>query len=633
MENEYDNKKLKKYFEANIRRMEINKEFKPLLVDIMMRRAIAFNLSLQEIYRDMLVLANNLTKIEVGQIPDDYEGNVTGLYYSNERKILISQEIVKKIIISENMENYEEVYDTLMHEVFHALAMDENGNNTISTINRYTNEVYTSLEEAIVSKAVDRCMHGRRVKEEENFPFFHQNKGAYTDITYITDLLEATYGVSEKAFLRHAIQGKKNLAEFLSSVSGESIDESLGYIDKIETNYSILHKTLYESGFEGKELEDRVKDSLIAGFLVSYWTMYRCIENLDVSDLDTFGYRIERFKFGYNKMGELLRHVTKDFDYRFRNNNVSSYIFDLIKGTQEEGGLKLNIISEILKNKEKIPNEDLVKMLNFAKMERKEKKAFEEEELFEKYGISASLNKDNKIIISHYSQPKNTTFVELGINEDELIKDVVACSGVFDTRKSSLTTFPLEVSQEIRLYEDTAILEMPNLKAAGKIVLNSKLKKLPKLKAVGSIALENSQIKALPKLKEAGILIAQNSALKDLSELKSAKDVFICSSDENQKIDLKAMKNLKEVEQLFVANSSLKALPSLKKASKVALYNCSIKSIKDSVCKNVEIATQITDSELSEKFDTFTDWYNSDVFQKSMDILGDIVNQIQGKNK
>lgn len=387
MENEYDNKKLKKYFEANIRRMEINKEFKPLLVDIMMRRAIAFNLSLQEIYRDMLVLANNLTKIEVGQIPDDYEGNVTGLYYSNERKILISQEIVKKIIISENMENYEEVYDTLMHEVFHALAMDENGNNTISTINRYTNEVYTSLEEAIVSKAVDRCMHGRRVKEEENFPFFHQNKGAYTDITYITDLLEATYGVSEKAFLRHAIQGKKNLAEFLSSVSGESIDESLGYIDKIETNYSILHKTLYESGFEGKELEDRVKDSLIAGFLVSYWTMYRCIENLDVSDLDTFGYRIERFKFGYNKMGELLRHVTKDFDYRFRNNNVSSYIFDLIKGTQEEGGLKLNIISEILKNKEKIPNEDLVKMLNFAKMERKEKKAFEEEELFEKYGI------------------------------------------------------------------------------------------------------------------------------------------------------------------------------------------------------------------------------------------------------
>jgi len=269
-------------------------------------------------------------------------------------------------------------------------------------------------------------------------------------------------------------------------------------------------------------------------------------------------------------------------------------------------------------------------------------------EIFEKYGIKASLNKDNKIIISHYSQPKEATFAELGIDENELIKDVVACSGIFDTRKSALTTFPLEVSQEIRLYDDTAIAQMPNLKAAGRILTNAKLKKMPKLKAVGSIALENSPIKALPKLKEAGILIAQNSALKelpnlenvgklcvidcpleDLSSLEQAQDVFICSSNENQKIDLKSLKSLKEVEQLFVANSSLKTLSSLKKAGKIALYNCEIKSIKTSVCKNVEIATQITDEALSEKFDTFTDWYNSDVFQKSMDILGDIVNKIK----
>ena len=33
--------------------------------------------------------------------------------------------------------------------------------------------------------------------------------------------------------------------------------------------------------------------------------------------------------------------------------------------------------------------------------------------------------------------------------------------------------------------------------------------------------------------------------------------------------------------------------------------------------------------ELSEKFDTFTDWYNSDILNKSMDLLGNIVNQIK----
>jgi hypothetical protein len=269
-------------------------------------------------------------------------------------------------------------------------------------------------------------------------------------------------------------------------------------------------------------------------------------------------------------------------------------------------------------------------------------------EIFEKYGIKASLNKDNKIIISHYSQPKETTFAELGINEDELIKDVIACSGVFDTRKSSLTTFPLEVSQEIKLYEDVVITEMPNLKAAGKIIPNKKLKKLPKLKAVGSIAFEDSAVKALPKLKEAGILIAQNSALKELPNLKNvgnlciidcplevlssleqAQDIFICSSDEKQKIDIKSLKELKEVNKLFIANSNLKTLPSIKKAQKIALYNCEIKNIKNTVCKDVQIETQISDEQLNENFDSFTDWYNSEIFQKSMDLIGDVVNAIK----
>ena len=69
----------------------------------------------------------------------------------------------------------------------------------------------------------------------------------------------------------------------------------------------------------------------------------------------------------------------------------------------------------------------------------------------------------------------------------------------------------------------------------------------------------------------------------------------------------------------------------LKKASKIALYNCAIKSIKSSLKADVEIQTKITDDELADKFDSFTDWYNSEMFTKSLDILGDIVNQIQGK--
>ena len=91
-----------------------------------------------------------------------------------------------------------------------------------------------------------------------------------------------------------------------------------------------------------------------------------------------------------------------------------------------------------------------------------------------------------------------------------------------------------------------------------------------------------------------------------------------------QKINIKTLNSLEEVDKLFVANSQLKNLPKLKKAEKIALYNCEIKNVKDLICKDVEIATQIHDDDLSEKFDTFTDWYNSDIFQKSMDIFEDL---------
>ena len=270
-------------------------------------------------------------------------------------------------------------------------------------------------------------------------------------------------------------------------------------------------------------------------------------------------------------------------------------------------------------------------------------------EIFEKYGIEVSVDTNNLLTISNYTQPKEKTFSELGIDENELIEHVVACTGVFDTRKSALTTFPLTASAEIRLYDDINIAEMPNLKSVGTFVTNKNLKKLPKLKYLNCASFENSSINSLPKLKKAGILILQNSKIKelpalevvgrlciidcpieDLKELKYAGEVFICSSDENNKINIVSLNSLEEVDRMFVANSALKSMPKLKKAQKLALYNCEIKSVKSSLAKDVQIENHISDEELAEKFDTFTDWYNSDIFQKSMDMLGDIVNNIQG---
>jgi len=107
-------------------------------------------------------------------------------------------------------------------------------------------------------------------------------------------------------------------------------------------------------------------------------------------------------------------------------------------------------------------------------------------EIFNENGIEAKLEQDY-IMISNYHQPKGKTFEELNINEDELIENVGVCLGTFDLRKSKLTAFPLLAAKEIRMYSDSEIKEMPNLKIAGSIVAGGKLKKLPKLKKAISI--------------------------------------------------------------------------------------------------------------------------------------------------
>lgn len=268
-------------------------------------------------------------------------------------------------------------------------------------------------------------------------------------------------------------------------------------------------------------------------------------------------------------------------------------------------------------------------------------------ETFNNNGIEATLEKDF-IMISNYCQPKGTTFEALGINEDELIENVGVCLGCFDFLKSKLTTFPLIAAKEIRMYKDTKVKEMPNLKIAGSIIVSGELKKVPKLKRAISISLDGSLVKAFPKLKEVDILIAQNSALekldsleasrklclidcpiKDLSELKNVEDLFICSSDEENKIELKELKSLQSAKNVFIANCLIKALPNLKNVEKIGLFNTEIKSIKKSIKAQIEISNKISDEDLSNKFDSFTDWYNSDILNKSMDLLGEVVKQIK----
>ena len=62
------------------------------------------------------------------------------------------------------------------------------------------------------------------------------------------------------------------------------------------------------------------------------------------------------------------------------------------------------------------------------------------QDIFNTFGIDTKIRKDGKLIISHYTQPKNSNFNELGIDEDELLKNVAEIEGDADFLGSNATT-------------------------------------------------------------------------------------------------------------------------------------------------------------------------------------------------
>ena len=149
MAKKYENHKLKAYFKKYINTMDVDKRFKPYLVDILMRRAKQYDLSPEEIRTDVMTLIGSLDSIEIISANDPIMENAWGLYAPDQRKIYLSDDCAR----NKNNSN-EMIYQTLAHEVYHALSCDPYTRaDRLSGYNRYTGQQNRSLLETIVEKA------------------------------------------------------------------------------------------------------------------------------------------------------------------------------------------------------------------------------------------------------------------------------------------------------------------------------------------------------------------------------------------------------------------------------------------------------------------------------------------------
>ena len=365
MEKYRENTKLKEYFEYYIGQMSVDEIYQPLLVDILMRRAYEFNLHPDEIQQDVTSLVNNLNSIKIGKMPEGYE-SAAGIYASVDKEIVLEEGYIEKF---KKDKNYQSLFEVLTHEVYHVLSRDENGFDRLASQNSLTGYYNSTLLEAIVEKSADRTVYSRG-KDDPNAPYYHQNSFGYPNITFITDALASSYGMTEKNFLRHSILGRNRLTTVLDKVSGEEPGTAMAFLDGIEVNFAVLHKNFYgrdENNNPIKPDADEVLNSMEAMYRLCEWKMQARLDNVNFTSIDQAEMAAEFFKYNHNKLFIVMQNAAKGFERTLGNDLVSKFL----EGTYDQRNDSLSRISDfatIIKNKDKIRSEDeLLRLVNLAK--------------------------------------------------------------------------------------------------------------------------------------------------------------------------------------------------------------------------------------------------------------------------
>ena len=359
------NPKLKEYLEYYISQMSVDEVYHPLLVDILMRRAHEFNLRPEEIQQDVSSLVNNLNTIRIGRMPEGYE-TAAGIYSSVDKEIVLEAGFVEKY---KNDKNYQSLFEVLTHEIYHVLSRDENGFDRLASQNSLTGYYNSTLLEAIVEKSADRTVFSRG-DNDKNAPYYHQNRFGYTNITFITDALAASYGVTEKNFLRNAILGRDKITGFLDKVSRQEPGSAMKFFDEIEVNFAVLHKNFYgkdENNNPIKPNAEEVLDTMKSMYRLCEWKMQERMRDVDIVSIDQAEMVSEFFKYNHNKLFLVMKNASKEFEAGLGNDLENKFL----DGTYDQRMVtlsRINDFSQILANRDKIHSEaELLALLNSAK--------------------------------------------------------------------------------------------------------------------------------------------------------------------------------------------------------------------------------------------------------------------------
>lgn len=248
---------LKNKINRHIKKLPIDDKYKPIVSEVVFRRALQFDRDEKGLEADFESLKWNLKSIRVvSKEKMKLFDSALAIYNSENMEVLISEEALD--------ESPERIFHLIAHELQHVMLKDKRGTDKFDKLNYILGMRSSLFQELIAEKSSYRLVY----PTENDLSGYNSNAYCYEELAFILDFIEATYGVNEQDLLEHCLDGRCTLAKFLSNTIGEEKFEADQFLDEIEVGGTLLFSSFYDD-FENKTTKKRtnseIQEDLLAG--------------------------------------------------------------------------------------------------------------------------------------------------------------------------------------------------------------------------------------------------------------------------------------------------------------------------------------------------------------------------------
>ena len=229
---------------------------KKIITEVVVRRCEEFSLSAPELNRDLMSLEQSLDTVEFGKMLKGYE-NAAGLCMGGEKKILLGQGYLGNLRRNENEygSNWN-AFETLTHELGHAMNKDSQGRDRTEHFNPYTGQRMVNLLETINEVASIRTC---TATDEYDFAKGIRRCLGYSDLTFTVGVMSAALGFTEKEFLKLGINSYENLALAVKEKNIPGLTDLFENMDIVTEN---MHTALYPFGDKQKQTTEQINQNV-----------------------------------------------------------------------------------------------------------------------------------------------------------------------------------------------------------------------------------------------------------------------------------------------------------------------------------------------------------------------------------